>query len=187
MYMPPRATDKFIYIIPVMDVMRSVYCAIMDVLLFSSVTQSSVEPLSQQADFYTVEVAKAIDKSRLAKPMIAAALHSLLDCKQVYAADHDIKLCILAIADNFPPVKSPEFFDSRYKTIIMDNSLEGDYGVKCYATFPKKQAMLWSVRFGSVRVRVVPVTLLSVIFSAYHASAGNVNASFKASFWKLRL
>jgi hypothetical protein len=47
---------------------------------------------------------------------------------------------------------------------------------------PKKQAML-----RSIRVRVVPMTLHSVIFAAYHASAGNGHASFKAFFLKLRI
>jgi hypothetical protein len=51
-----------------------------------------------------------------------------------------------------------------------------------YTAFLKKQAMLLSVR-----VHIVPFTTRSIIFAAYHANAGNINASFKASFWKLRL
>jgi hypothetical protein len=153
-----------------------------DFLLFPNVTQPSVEPLSQQADCYTVEVAKADDKSRLAKPMLATVLPSLLDWKQAPAADQYIQRRLLALADDTPPVKSPSFLDSRFKTLLMDDSLEGDSGVLFYTVFPKKQAML-----RLVRVLVIPVTLHSVIFDAYHTSEGNIHAYFKAFFWKLRL
>jgi hypothetical protein len=181
-YMSRGATVKFIDLMPSMDVMWIVYCDIMDFILFPNVMQPSVELLSQKADCYTVEVAKAENGSRPAKPMLATALPSLLDWKQSSAADHNIQLCLLALEDNATPVKSPAFLNSRYKTLLMDDSLEGDSGVLFYTIFPKKQAML-----RLVRVLVVPVTLHSVIFAAYHASALNVHASFKAFFWKLRL
>jgi hypothetical protein len=79
MYMPSGATANFIALMPAMDVMWSVYCTIMDFLLFPNVKQPIFEPLSQKADFYTVEIGEADDKSRLVKPMLATSLPSLLD------------------------------------------------------------------------------------------------------------
>jgi hypothetical protein len=147
---------------------------IINFLLFPNVTQPIIEPLSQQADCYTVEIGEADEDSRLVKPTLATALPSLLYWKQASAADHDTQLNILALADKTLQVKSPAFFDSRYKTLLMDDSLEGNSGVLFYTTFPKKQAMM-----RLVRVRVVPVALHSVIFTDYHAIAGNGHAYLK--------
>jgi hypothetical protein len=44
-------------------------------------------------------------------------------------------------------------------------------------TFLQKKALLCGVR-----VRVVPLKLHSVLFAAYHGSAGNGHASFQAYF-----
>jgi hypothetical protein len=64
-------------------------------------------------DCYTVEVAEADNDIRLAKPMLATALPSLLDWKQASAADRGIQLWLLALVDNAPPSQITSIF--RFK------------------------------------------------------------------------
>jgi hypothetical protein len=112
MYIPPGGNVKFVDLTPAMNVMQSVYYAIMDLIIFPNMMHPSDKPLSpfKQAYCYTVEVNEANDNSMLAKPTVDTALPSLLDCKQASALDHDVKLYLLALTDSSSQFKSPAFF-----------------------------------------------------------------------------
>jgi hypothetical protein len=110
---------------PAVDLMRNIFGAIVYFILFPQVNSTSDEVLVpfEQGYCFTVEIANSEDISLLSNPLIATSLLSLSYWKLASVADHDVQPCIITLTDDSFQSKSPAFMDSRYKTMLTDESL----------------------------------------------------------------
>jgi hypothetical protein len=133
-------------------------------------------------DCFTVEIVEDTKWDSILKPSLASVLPSHSEWKAASASDHDVSLCIDCTKDATRDIVKQPWFGNWYRTLLKDQALEQEDSILFYTSVSQKQALL-----RTTRVFVVPLKLHPVLFAAYHTSAGNGHASFKASFWKFRL
>jgi hypothetical protein len=175
---------KFISFMPAMGVLHRVYFALMDVVLFPVLDKvlRHMPHSDDLQDCFAVEIEEDTKWDSSLKPSLTYALPSHSEWKAAIASDHDVSLCLDCLKDANQDIMKQPWLDNHYRTLIKDKALDQEDIILFYTAFSQKQALLRTVRF-----RVVPLKLHPVLFAAYHASAGKCCASFKASFWKLRL
>jgi hypothetical protein len=176
--------SKFMSFMSDMDFMRCVYFYITYFVPFPSPKESvTARPHSGDLkDCFTVEIKEDVEQDRSLKPSLAYSLPSHSEWKAACSSDHDVLLYIWFLSDRALDPKKQPGLDVRYKTLLVEQSLERDNSILFFTAFPQKQALI-----RDIQVCVISLKLCSVLFAAYHASAGNVHASFKASLWKLCL
>jgi hypothetical protein len=86
---------------PGMDVLRSVYFALMDFVLFPVLDKvlSPVPCSDDLQDLFTVEIEEDTKCDSNLNPSIASAIPSHSEWKAASASDHDVSLCIDCIKD----------------------------------------------------------------------------------------